>query len=359
MRQQANPTRRELLLKWAMGAALTLWAAYVFHSEVVGQGLVGWIADVAVRRFGSVSDHMALGLAMLAGAIPIGLMFQLIARLLGIRLVKRRRGELPAGTPSQIRRTAVLGAVGILAAAAVLTLIAIPRDDGAPPVPFDLEAPGAAAPPDGARVAVMGTLRRELAAGYRETVEHSDRSKTFLFTPLTPKDWTPDVPVQFFVAEVRRSDDASARGIVAVAGPDHRMRYQGQLRRNAMATLGRGALERHGVRVADTYWVIANDREQLMGVVVLIGCLGLALGLAVILVGWRDARQVAARDARRQPPTPPTPPGGPSRGRPPTPPPLPRNDARAQHPMPPRAASRGRRATPPPLPPGALGRRSA
>src|SRR5205814_1483738 len=97
MRQQADPTRRELLLKWAMGATTTLWAAYVFHSVVVGQGIVGWVTDIAVQRFGSVSEHLALLVAMLIGVLPIGLAFRLIARLLGIRLLKRRRGELPAG----------------------------------------------------------------------------------------------------------------------------------------------------------------------------------------------------------------------------------------------------------------------
>jgi len=361
-----------VLLQWAMGATMAVWMAYVLNNSIDGQGVVGWVTDRAVQQFGSASDNLCVLAALAIGTIPIGLVFRVIAWRLGIRLLRhRRRGELPPGTPSQIRRGAVLAAVGISVAGVVLMLIAMPHDDGAPPLPFDLDAPGAAVPPDGSRVAVLGTPRPEIAAGYTESRGSTD-TKVFQFIPLTPKDWTPQTPVRFFLAEVDRTHE-SPTGIVAVPGPDQRMRYHGQLRRNAMATLARGAFERHGVHVAATYWVIRNDGWEPMLRAIMIGGLGIVLGLVLIIVGWRDAQQVAARDARRPPPGPPPPPGGPTRGRPPTPPPIPqpRSSARAQHPAPPNRsrqvtpppvpaiALRAQRPTPLPLPPGTLRRRPA
>jgi hypothetical protein len=371
MRQETAPTRQEVVLKWAMGAALTLWAAYVFHSESNGQGIVGWVTDLAVQRFGTASADLCLGAAMLIG-IPIGLVFRLIALALGIRLVhpfRRRRGELPAGTPSQIRRAAVLGAIGIVAAAALLTAITLPRNDGAPALPLDVDAPDAAVPANGARVAAIGTPRPELAAGYRETSSQTHRAKIFRYIPLTPKDWTPDRPVRFFLADTQSSDDASSQGIIAVADVDHRTRYDGRLRRNSLPTLARSALAGQSVRLAETYWVISNDTAQMMTWTLMIGAIGFALALALILTGMRDARRVAERDARRRPPPPPSQPVPP---RPPgvfpSPQAPPGNQTRGQHPAPPRnrqatpppvpvIAMRPRRPTPPPPPPSALRRR--
>lgn len=296
--------RRERILTWAMAATMTLWVAHVIHGAVDGQGVVGWVTDLAVQRLGSASDTLCFAAAALVGMIPIGLVFRLIAWRLGVRLV-RRRGELPAGTPSQIRARAVLGAMGFALAGGLLMLLAMPREDGVPRRSLDLDAPGAALPPDGSLVAVSGTVHHQDAAGYRETTSHG--STIYRFIPITSASWTPGQPVQFFLAEVERSGEDS-KGIVVVPGPNELTRYQGRLRRNAMATLARGALERHGVRIAEPYWVIRNDREELMMRAVMIGGLGLVLALALILTGWRHARAVADRDARRRPPPPPGPP---------------------------------------------------
>ena len=379
MRHETGPTRREVVLKWAMGAALTLWAAYVFHSETDGQGIVGWVTDVAVQRFGTASTDLCLVAAMVIGMIPIGLVFRLIALVLGVRLIRpfrRRPGEMPAGTPSQIRRGAVLGAIGVLAAAGLLTAVTLPRNDRAPAVPLEVAAADTAVPANGVRVAAIGTPRPELAGGYRETSSQSQRAKIFRYIPLTPKDWTPDRPVRFFLAETQSSEDASSQGILAVPGLDHRTRYDGRLRRNALPTLARSALEHQSVRVAETYWVISNDTSPMWTRTMMIGVIGFALALALMLTGMRDARRVAERDARRRPPAPPSPPTQPRPPRPPggvmvfpSPPLPPGGQARGQHPAPPRSrqatpppvpaiAMRPRRpAPPPPLPAGALRRR--
>src|SRR5215813_11730808 len=131
MRQQASPSGRELILRWTMSAAMALWAAYVLHSEVSGQGIVGWVTDMAVQQFGSASTDLCLIAAMAIGVLPIGLAFRLVARALGVTLVAPR-GTLPAGTPGQIRRRAVLGGVAILVAAAGLVAIVLPRPDSSP-----------------------------------------------------------------------------------------------------------------------------------------------------------------------------------------------------------------------------------
>ena len=325
---------------------MAAWMGYVIHTGLDGQGVVGWVTDQAVQQFGSASENLCLLAALALGTVPIGLVFQLIARLLGIRMIRqRRRGELPGGTPLQIRRRAVFAAIGVAVAGALLMLLAMPRDDGAPPLPFDLDAAGAATPPDGSPVAVLGTPRPALAAGYRET--GTGDAKVFEFIPLTPKDWTPETPVQFFLAEVQRGREAP-EGIVAVQSADHRTRYHGRLRRNSMATLARGALERRGVHVAATYWVIRNDGWEPMLRAVVIGGLGIAFALALLLVAWRDARQVAGRDARRPPPRPPPPqqpPGRPMVFSSPQAPPS-SGTTRGRHPAPPRS----RQATPPPVP---------
>lgn len=310
MRQQASSSGREVILRWTMGAAMATWAAYVLHSEVSGQGIVGWVTDLAVQQFGTASTNLCLLAALAIGVIPIGIVFRLAARAFGVVLVAPR-GTLPAGTPAQIRRRAVLGGIAILLAAAGLVAIVLPRPAGSPPVPVDLDDAGNAAPPDAQRVAVMGTPRPGLAAGYRETSDTSSSTTIHRFIPLTPKTWAPGTPVRFFLAQTERSDDAHRESILALPGSDGRTRYEGHLRRNAMATLARGAFERNGVRIAEPYWVIGNDSEQTMGMVLLISCLGFALGLATILTGMRAAKQVAMRPTSRRPPTPPPiPPGG-------------------------------------------------
>jgi len=86
-----------------------------------------------------------------------------------------------------------------------------------------------------------------------------------------------------------------------IPGPDQRPHYEGHLRRNAMPTLARGAFERNGTRLAEPYWVISNHNEEVIGMVALIGGLGFVLGLSVIIVGLRAARQVAQRSAPGRP----------------------------------------------------------
>ena len=314
-----------------MGAAMVLWAAYVLHSEVSGQGIVGWVTDLAVQQLGSASTNLCLLAAMAIGVIPIGIVFRLAARAFGVTLVPQR-GTLPGGTPGQIRRRAVFGGIAILLAAAGLIAIVLPRPDSSPAVPFDLDAAATAAPPEGPRVAVMGTPQPDLAAGYRETSSGSSSSTIHRYIPLTAKAWTPGTPVRFFLAEIEH-DDGRRDGIAMIPAPGRRPHYEGHLRRNAMPTIARGAFERNGVRIAEPYWVIGNDSEEVIAMVMLIGGLGFALGLASIIVGLRAARQVAQR---------------PAPGRPPTPPP----------PIPP-GARRKRITTPPPIPPAALRRRSA
>jgi hypothetical protein len=177
----------------------------------------------------------------------------------------------------------------------------------------------------------MGTPQPDLAAGYRETSSGSSSSTIYRYIPLTAKAWTPGTPVRFFLAEIEH-DDGRRDGIAMIPAPGRRPHYEGHLRRNAMPTLARGAFERHGVRLTEPYWVISNDSMEAIGLVMLIGGLGLALGLGVIIAGMQAARRVAMGPLRRPPaPPPPIPPG----------------------------ARRKRITTPPPIPPAALRRRSA
>jgi len=339
-----------------MGAAMAAWAAYVLHSEVSGQGVVGWVTDLAVQQFGTASSDLCLLAALVIGVIPIGLVFRGLARAFGVTLVPPR-GTLPAGTPGQIRRRAVLGGIAILLAAAGLITIVLPRPDGSPAVPFDLDAADAA-PPDAPRVAVIGTPQPDLAAGYRETSSGSS-STIYRYIPLTAKTWTRGAPVRFFLAEIEH-DDGRRDGIAMIPAPGRRPHYEGHLRRNAMPTLARGAFERNGMRLAEPYWVISNDSMEAIGLVMLIGGLGLALGLGVIIAGMQAARRVAMGPPRRPPA--PIPPGS-SRGQPPSPgasrgqPPA-SGVSRGQHPQPPGTAARNQRPTPPPIPLAATRRRS-
>lgn len=281
-----------------MGATIALWSAYVLYGTVDGQGLVGWLTELAVRQYGSVSTNLVLVVALAIGVVPLRWVFGLLARSLGVRLMPRR-GAPPVGSPRQILTRSIAGGVAILVATAGLVAIVLPGNDRSPPVRFDLDATPDAAPPAAPRVAVVGTPRTELAAGYRET--HASSAVDHRFIPLTGGGWTAGTPVRFFLAEVQRSDETLARGIVAAPDRDARTRFEGKLRRNGMDAIARGAFERKGVRFAEPYWVVDNYDAQTRSLLPLIAALGLALGGALIVVGVRDAR--IARGAASAGPT--------------------------------------------------------
>jgi hypothetical protein len=299
MQQIMKRPAREPVLRWTMGAAIALWSAYVMYGMVDGQGLVGWLSELGVRRYGSVSTNMVLVVALAVGVMPLRLVFGLVARGLGVRLMPRR-GARPVGSPRQILTRSIASAAAILVAAAGLVAIVLPGNDHSPPVRFDLDATPDAAPPAAQRVAVVGTPRTELAAGYRETRGASATDATeHRFIPLTGGGWTPGTPVRFFLAEV--SDEKGARGIVAAPDRDARTRFEGKLRRNGMNAIARGAFERNGVRFAEPYWALYNYDDQARSLLMFIAVLGLVLPGAVIAVGLRDAR--IARGAASAGPT--------------------------------------------------------
>jgi hypothetical protein len=287
MQQIRKRPAREPVLRWTMGAAIALWSAYVMYGMVDGQGVVGWLTDLGVQRYGSVSTNLVLVAALAVGVMPLRLVFGLLARGLGVRLMPRR-GARPVGSPRQILTRAIAGGAAVLVAAAGLFVIVLPSNDHSPPVRFDLDATADAAPPAATRVAVVGTPRAEIAAGYRETEGSSVTEHRFI--PLTGGGWTTGTPVRFFLAEVQRSDETEARGIVAAPDRDARIRFVGKLRRNGMNAIARGAFERRGVRFAEPYWVVYNYDEQTRSLLLFVALAGLTLAGALIAVGVRDAR---------------------------------------------------------------------
>jgi hypothetical protein len=302
MRQATNLQARELAVRWTTGAAIAAWVAYTFHGSINGQGLVGWVADESIRRFGSSSENTQLLIAMAIGVLPITLVSRLVARVLGVSLAPRR-GVLPTGTPAQIRWRGVLAGVGILAVTGgVITMLVQPASGAA--AGLDLDAAATAEPAGASRITVIGHAQPRLAAGYTTTVESSSTTTIHRFIPLTAQGWTPQAPVRFLLAEIE-GKDTPRHGIVAIPERDGRTRFEGRLRRNGLATIARSALQEQGVRLADPYWVIENDNQQTFQLVVMIGGIGLALGLAMVIVGVRSGRMVARAAARRPPPLPP------------------------------------------------------
>jgi hypothetical protein len=269
-----------LFLTWMVGGF-----AYLVYGLITYRGVVKWVAEWELAHLGGYDSRLTFILGVLVLIAPALLLVRLSGEGPGPapRLVAPKASQLARSRQNAFRVMGVLGLLGLLTAL-VASFIGYHRSTE--PVSYaswNASSPGA--PPK--RVELVGTAQTAFIITYRETIGgHATYQR---YVPVTAADWQPSEPVRYLLRAAATAY-ASERGPRSYdpRTPSFAITVRGTLLRDELPGVAATALEKAGVKLAPTVWVLdtrAHAEDEGLFLVAGAGGILFLLSAGVLAVG--------------------------------------------------------------------------